>query len=102
MVLKRIRIQRSTLDEVSLRDVVGTIREKTREQQLKPVWPAMDALPSDLGTGTNAGLEEERQLLYVAITRAKDDLRLVVLQRLSAQGQHSKDPRRVNFFAWIA
>jgi DNA helicase-2/ATP-dependent DNA helicase PcrA len=29
-------------------------------------------LPSDLGTGTTAEIEEERRLLYVAMTRAKD------------------------------
>jgi superfamily I DNA/RNA helicase len=29
-------------------------------------------MPSDLGTGTTAEIEEERRLLYVAMTRAKD------------------------------
>jgi len=38
-------------------------------------------IPSDLGTGTSAEIEEERRLLYVAMTRAKDDLHLVVPQR---------------------
>ncbi|HJZ21524.1 MAG TPA: ATP-dependent helicase, partial [Bradyrhizobium sp.] len=33
-------------------------------------------LPSDLGVGTSAEIEEERRLLYVAMTRAKDDLHL--------------------------
>ena len=31
-------------------------------------------IPSDLGAGTSAEIEEERRLLYVAMTRAKDDL----------------------------
>ena len=31
-------------------------------------------MPSDLGTGTTADIEEERRLLYVAMTRAKDNL----------------------------
>ena len=31
-------------------------------------------MPSDLGAGTSAEIEEERRLLYVAMTRAKDDL----------------------------
>ena len=31
-------------------------------------------IPSDLGTGTTADLEEERRLLYVGMTRAKDSL----------------------------
>jgi len=35
-------------------------------------------IPSDLATGTTAELEEERRLLYVAMTRAKDHLTLVV------------------------
>ena len=38
-------------------------------------------IPSELGTGTTAELEEERRLLYVAMTRAKDDLHLIVPQR---------------------
>ena len=33
--------------------------------------------PSDLGAGTAAEIEEERRLLYVAMTRAKDDFHLV-------------------------
>ena len=33
-------------------------------------------IPSDLGTGTTAEIEEERRLLYVAMTRAKDHLHL--------------------------
>jgi len=48
------------------------------------------AIPSDLGTGSTHELEEERRLLYVAMTRAKDDLHLVVPQRfyVHAQTQH--------------
>jgi DNA helicase-2/ATP-dependent DNA helicase PcrA len=38
-------------------------------------------MPSDLGAGTTAELEEERRILYVAMTRAKDDLHLIVPQR---------------------
>jgi len=34
-------------------------------------------IPSDLGTGQTAEIEEERRLLYVAMTRAKDDLHYV-------------------------
>jgi DNA helicase-2/ATP-dependent DNA helicase PcrA len=37
-------------------------------------------IPSHLGTGTTAELKEERQLLYVAITRAKVHQHLVVPQ----------------------
>jgi DNA helicase II / ATP-dependent DNA helicase PcrA len=52
-------------------------------------------MPSDLGAGTSAELEEERRLLYVAMTRAKDDLHLVVPQRFFTQGQHSKGDRHI-------
>ena len=52
-------------------------------------------MPSDLGAGTSAELEEERRLLYVAMTRAKDDLHLVVPQRFFAHGQHSKGDRHM-------
>ncbi|ANP46123.1 ATP-dependent helicase [Candidatus Viadribacter manganicus] len=38
-------------------------------------------MPSDLGTGSTAALEEERRLLYVAMTRAKDELHLITPQR---------------------
>jgi DNA helicase-2/ATP-dependent DNA helicase PcrA len=31
-------------------------------------------IPSDLDAGTTAEIEEERRLLYVAMTRARDDL----------------------------
>src|ERR1017187_3666683 len=52
-------------------------------------------LPSDLGTGTSAEIEEERRLLYVAMTRAKDDLHLVVPQRFFTYGQRSTGDRHV-------
>ena len=44
-------------------------------------------IPSDLGTGTTEELEEERRLLYVAMTRAKDDLYLTLPQRFFVHGQ---------------
>jgi DNA helicase II / ATP-dependent DNA helicase PcrA len=52
-------------------------------------------MPSDLGTGTTAEIEEERRLLYVAMTRAKDDLHLVVPQRFFTHGQHAQGDRHV-------
>ena len=52
-------------------------------------------MPSDLGAGTSAEIEEERRLLYVAMTRAKDDLHLMVPQRFFAHGQQSKGDRHV-------
>lgn len=52
-------------------------------------------IPSDLGVGTTAEVEEERRLLYVAMTRAKDSLSLVVPQRFFTHGQSSTGDRHV-------
>jgi DNA helicase II / ATP-dependent DNA helicase PcrA len=52
-------------------------------------------LPSDLSTGTKAELEEERRLLYVAMTRAKDHLHLIVPQRFFVQGQRTNGDRHL-------
>ena len=52
-------------------------------------------LPSDLATGSNAELDEERRLLYVAMTRAKDYLHLIVPQRFYIKQQNSLGDRHV-------
>ncbi len=52
-------------------------------------------LPSDLGAGSSEEIEEERRLLYVAMTRAKDDLDLMVPQRFFVHGQHARGDRHV-------
>jgi DNA helicase-2/ATP-dependent DNA helicase PcrA len=52
-------------------------------------------MPSDLGAGTSAEIEEERRLLYVAMTRAKDDLHLIVPQRFFVHGQRSQGDRHL-------
>lgn len=52
-------------------------------------------MPSDLGAGTTAEIEEERRLLYVAMTRAKDDLHLLVPQRFFTHGQRAQGDRHV-------
>ncbi len=52
-------------------------------------------MPSDLGAGTSAELEEERRLLYVAMTRAKDELHLMVPQRFFVHGQPVRGDRHV-------
>lgn len=52
-------------------------------------------MPSDLGTGASAELEEERRLLYVAMTRAKDDLHLILPQRFFVHGQQKFGDRHV-------
>jgi DNA helicase-2/ATP-dependent DNA helicase PcrA len=55
-------------------------------------------MPSDLGTGTTAEIEEERRLLYVAMTRAKDTLHLITPQRFFTHGQASMGDRHVYAF----
>jgi DNA helicase-2/ATP-dependent DNA helicase PcrA len=52
-------------------------------------------IPSDLGTGTTAEIEEERRLLYVAMTRAKEDLHLIAPQRFFAHQQPGNGDRHV-------
>jgi DNA helicase-2/ATP-dependent DNA helicase PcrA len=52
-------------------------------------------IPSDLATGTPAELEEERRLLYVAMTRAKDALQLITPLRFYVHGQAARGDRHV-------
>jgi DNA helicase II / ATP-dependent DNA helicase PcrA len=52
-------------------------------------------LPSDLATGTSAEIEEERRLLYVAMTRARDHLHVIVPQRFFVHGQRSNGDRHM-------
>ena len=44
-------------------------------------------IPSDMATGNAEDIEEERRLLYVAMTRAKDQLALMVPHRFYVHGQ---------------
>ncbi len=52
-------------------------------------------MPSDLGVGSSAEIEEERRLLYVAMTRAKDDLRIILPQRFFTHQQSAYGDRHV-------
>lgn len=52
-------------------------------------------IPSDLATGTTAEIEEERRLLYVGMTRARDGLTLLTPQRFFTGGQNSQGDRHV-------
>jgi len=78
------------LDEDYL--ILSTIHS-AKGQEWKSVFilNAVDGcIPSDLGTGTTEEIEEERRLLYVAMTRAKDHLHLITPQRFfrRQQAQH--------------
>jgi DNA helicase-2/ATP-dependent DNA helicase PcrA len=44
-------------------------------------------IPSDMGTGTGDEIEEERRLLYVAMTRARDQLAIMIPQRFYVHQQ---------------
>jgi DNA helicase-2/ATP-dependent DNA helicase PcrA len=72
-------------------------------------------IPSDLATGKTEEIEEERRLLYVAMTRAKDHLHLIVPQRFYSHQQQNRgshhmyaartrfiEPSILQFFANIA
>lgn len=52
-------------------------------------------IPSDLATGSAGEIEEERRLLYVAMTRAKDHLDIVVPQRFYVSQQSGLGDRHV-------
>jgi len=52
-------------------------------------------LPSDLATGNTNEIEEERRLLYVAMTRAKDHLQIVMPQRFFVTQQSQFGDRHV-------
>jgi DNA helicase II / ATP-dependent DNA helicase PcrA len=84
-----------TLDEDYL--ILSTIHSaKGQEWKSVYVLNVVDGcMPSDLGVGTSAEIDEERRLLYVAMTRAKDDLHLMVPQRFFTHGQHAQGDRHV-------
>jgi DNA helicase-2/ATP-dependent DNA helicase PcrA len=52
-------------------------------------------IPSDMSTGFSEDIEEERRLLYVAMTRAKNHLHLIVPQRFYAYQQSKSGDRHV-------
>jgi DNA helicase-2/ATP-dependent DNA helicase PcrA len=83
------------LDEDYL--ILSTIHSaKGREWIAVTLLNAVDGcLPSDLATGTSAGIEEERRLLYVAMTRARDELDIVVPQRFHVGHQPGLGDRHV-------
>ena len=52
-------------------------------------------IPSDMATGSAAEIEEERRLLYVAMTRAKEHLHLVVPHRFYVTQQAVRGDRHI-------
>jgi len=86
---------------VPLRDedylILSTIHSaKGQEWKAVYVLNAVDGcMPSDLATGTTEEIEEERRLLYVAMTRAKDHLDVIVPQRFYVHNQVGFGDRHV-------
>jgi len=93
----------ATSDEagVPLRDedylILSTIHSaKGKEWSAVSILNAVDGcLPSDLATGSEEEIEEERRLLYVAMTRAKDQLDVLVPQRFYTTGPTGGGDRHV-------
>ncbi len=52
-------------------------------------------IPSDMGTGTSDEIEEERRLLYVAMTRARDQLAIMIPQRFYVHQQRGGGDRHL-------
>jgi DNA helicase-2/ATP-dependent DNA helicase PcrA len=71
----------ATLDEDYT--ILSTIHSaKGQEWRVVRILNVVDGcIPSDMVTHAPEEIEEERRLLYVAMTRAKDELDLVVPQR---------------------
>ena len=83
------------LDEDYL--ILSTIHSaKGKEWMAVSILNVVDGcLPSDMATGSEAEIEEERRLLYVAMTRAKDHLELIMPQRFYASGSSGTGDRHV-------
>ena len=80
------------LDEDYL--VLSTIHSaKGLEWDVVHVIHAADGMiPSDMATGDDDEIEEERRLLYVALTRARDALHVIYPQRYYRRPQGLEDP----------
>jgi len=77
--------------------VLSTIHSaKGQEWKAVHVLNVVDGcIPSDMATGTAEELEEERRLLYVAMTRAKEHLHLIVPHRFHVTQQAGGGDRHV-------
>jgi DNA helicase-2/ATP-dependent DNA helicase PcrA len=83
------------LDEDYL--ILSTIHSsKGQEWKSVHVLNVVDGcIPSDMATGSSADIEEERRLLYVAMTRAREHLHLVVPNRFFIKQQAQMGDRHV-------
>jgi DNA helicase-2/ATP-dependent DNA helicase PcrA len=83
------------LDEDYL--ILSTIHSaKGQEWSAVTLLNAVDGcIPSDMATGNSQQIEEERRLLYVAMTRAKDHLDILVPQRFYVTQQAGLGDRHV-------
>ncbi len=77
--------------------ILSTIHSaKGQEWDVVYVLHVVDGcIPSDMASGGAAEIEEERRLLYVAMTRARDHLYLVQPLRFYAHEQHRHGARHV-------
>jgi len=83
------------LDEDYL--ILSTIHSaKGQEWKAVTVLNVVDGcIPSDMSTGSGDDIEEERRLLYVAMTRAKEHLQLVLPNRFFIRQQAQMGDRHV-------
>jgi len=77
--------------------ILSTIHSaKGQEWRSVFVLNAVDGcIPSELATGSRDEIEEERRLLYVAMTRARDELTLIVPQRFYVHNQPRSGDKHV-------
>jgi DNA helicase-2/ATP-dependent DNA helicase PcrA len=77
--------------------ILSTIHSaKGQEWRVVHVLNVVDGcIPSDMATGSSDEIEEERRLLYVAMTRARDRLTLLVPQRFYVHKQAAMGDRHV-------
>ncbi len=69
---------------------------KGQEWKVVQVLNCIDGcIPSDMATGNGDDIEEERRLLYVAMTRARDALTLLLPQRFYVHQQRAQGDRHV-------
>jgi ATP-dependent DNA helicase UvrD/PcrA len=77
--------------------ILSTIHSaKGQEWRIVRILNVVDGcIPSDRATSTSEEIEEERRLLYVAMTRAKDELDLIVPHRFFTHPQAKLGDRHV-------